>query len=273
MNEQDPQRQPAEQPQQHVGEPPPAGSERTAPSRDQGQAAPAKPKRPISARHPTMLSTILDLEACKAVVGRMLSDKEEELAKPRSAPGELKPLKLIEKYKTASPCNQDWKKMPGTDRFRVCQECGLHVYKFKDMDQSEADNLIYQQEGRRKVTYYRRRSDGKFLTSDCPVGVAGKRTLYFLVALAVLLVSGVIAAAIMIPPHLQQLAMAESDAASDAEREDRHDRDKSSLNSSTVPDNPEPDELDISYSYEDDFHRAGEESSLPNESKMIEPGQ
>jgi hypothetical protein len=76
----------------------------------------------------------------------------------------------------ASPCSSTWEKMAagGTDKFRVCKKCSLYVYNFANMDQSEATKIVFQREGKTNPTFYQR-TDGTYLTSDCPVALAKQK--------------------------------------------------------------------------------------------------
>ena len=71
--------------------------------------------------------------------------------------------------KIASPCSADWNEMRGDDRQRYCSECKLNVYNLSEMNQREAENFLFEAEGRVCVRLYRR-SDGTVITQDCPVG-------------------------------------------------------------------------------------------------------
>lgn len=71
--------------------------------------------------------------------------------------------------KIASPCSADWDEMRGDNRQRYCSECKLNVYNLSEMNQREAENFLFEAEGRVCVRLYRR-SDGTVITQDCPVG-------------------------------------------------------------------------------------------------------
>ncbi len=75
----------------------------------------------------------------------------------------------LDDIKIASPCSADWDAMIGNNRQRYCGECKLNVYNLSGMSRNEAENLLFQSEGRVCVRYFRR-SDGTVLTKDCPVG-------------------------------------------------------------------------------------------------------
>ena len=70
----------------------------------------------------------------------------------------------------ASPCSADWEKMSGNDRVRHCAECNLNVYNLSAMSTREAAEMLAKTQGRLCVRFYRR-SDGKILTQDCPLGL------------------------------------------------------------------------------------------------------
>jgi hypothetical protein len=126
---------------------------------------------------PILAQTILDMEACRQVVGRMITEHEIKVQDLVKTSGDTQPAKCIEKYRRATPCKSKWEDMSGTDRFRLCPECKLYVYDFTQMDIAEADLLVTQRVGTAPAGYYKRK-DGKFLASDCPVGVKrGRQTL------------------------------------------------------------------------------------------------
>lgn len=75
----------------------------------------------------------------------------------------------LNNIKIASPCSADWNAMLGDERKRYCGDCKLNVYNFSGMSRAEAENLIFNSEGRLCVRFFRR-ADGTILTKDCPVG-------------------------------------------------------------------------------------------------------
>jgi len=77
----------------------------------------------------------------------------------------------LNNIKIASPCSANWDAMLGDDKKRFCSECKLNVYNLSGMSKSEAENLLFESEGRVCVRFYRR-NDGTILTQDCPVGWA-----------------------------------------------------------------------------------------------------
>jgi len=80
----------------------------------------------------------------------------------------------LETLSVASPCHAPWGNMSGDDRVRFCGECRRHVYNLSEMSRSEAESLVQCTEGRLCVRFYQR-SDGKVMTSDCPVGLESAR--------------------------------------------------------------------------------------------------
>ena len=75
----------------------------------------------------------------------------------------------LDHIKIASPCSADWNEMRGNDRQRYCSECKLNVYNLSEMTRREAENLLFEKEGKMCVRLYKR-SDGTVITQDCPVG-------------------------------------------------------------------------------------------------------
>jgi hypothetical protein len=71
----------------------------------------------------------------------------------------------------ASPCGANWDEMFGNEQKRFCSECELNVYNLSEMSQSEAENFLFNSEGRVCVRLYKR-SDGTVITQNCPIGLA-----------------------------------------------------------------------------------------------------
>lgn len=158
-------------------------------------------KRKPGKLNPVIARTKLDLDACKQVVGRMISDKEvkaSEDAEFRSKE-QPKPPQPIESYRRATPCASDWNAMSGTDRFRMCSQCKLYLYDFTNLELQEAKDIVYQREGNQVTSFYRRK-DGKFLVKDCPAGVANAHRMIAIIATGVLLVGAAIASLCLMPP-------------------------------------------------------------------------
>lgn len=75
----------------------------------------------------------------------------------------------LDHIKIASPCSADWDEMLGDKCKRFCSQCELNVYNLSEMTQREAENFLFEAEGRVCVRLYRRQ-DGTVITQDCPVG-------------------------------------------------------------------------------------------------------
>lgn len=80
----------------------------------------------------------------------------------------------LDHIKIASPCSADWNEMRGDDRKRFCSLCELNVYNLSEMTKREAEDLVFQMEGKMCVKFYKR-ADGTVITKDCPVGLAKVR--------------------------------------------------------------------------------------------------
>ena len=74
----------------------------------------------------------------------------------------------LDNIQVAKPCPVSWDSMSGDDRVRFCSDCRLNVYNLAGMTRREATDLIYLQEGRLCVRFFRRK-DGMLVTRDCPV--------------------------------------------------------------------------------------------------------
>lgn len=77
----------------------------------------------------------------------------------------------LNNIKIASPCSADWNEMNGDERKRFCGQCKLTVYNLSEMTQTEAENYLFEAEGRVCVKFYKRK-DGTVITQNCPVGFA-----------------------------------------------------------------------------------------------------
>jgi hypothetical protein len=91
--------------------------------------------------------------------------RKEQLLKGRVVQDDV-----LGNVRIASPCNESWSRMRGDDRSRFCSGCQKNVYNVAGMTREEAVALIQDNEGELCLRLYKR-SDGKVLTSDCPVGV------------------------------------------------------------------------------------------------------
>ncbi len=147
--------------------------------------------RKIKKLDPVVAKTLLDTDACRSVVTSSHTIKELRLqekleTQPQALP---KPSQPIEKYCQAAPCNSQWDPKATTKRFQVCEGCQLHIYDFSKMDMQEVCNLVFSREGKEKPRFFKRQ-DGKFMTTDCPVGKARKRQQVMLIGAALVLLFG-----------------------------------------------------------------------------------
>lgn len=101
----------------------------------------------------------------------------------------------LDRISIASPCSADWNQMQGDERRRFCNACSLHVHDLSRMSTDEALSLLRQAGNGRVCVRFFRRTDGKVLTRDCPVGLRQKlrRALARAAAFWLLLTSGLAA--------------------------------------------------------------------------------
>lgn len=151
---------------------------------------------------PTVLKTFLDLDACRQVAYTMASEKEARLKEElESRPVEpAKPFVPINNYKQSLPCSSMWDKLQGTERVRFCSKCSLQVYDFSKVELPEAEEIIFQKEGKRQFVLFKR-PDGKFLTANCPVAVKNQYMMMTGIAVGVLVVGGLIILMALNPPQ------------------------------------------------------------------------
>lgn len=170
-----------------------------------GQASPKAPEaaaggvgRVMKKLNGVVERTILDLDACRDVVSRLITEndsKSKDEANFRSAPDSSAPVKQVSKYKLAATCDSDWNSLIGTSRCRFCSTCSLNVYDCSNMDQAEVDQLVLQKENKQSFILYKRK-DGRFLTADCPVGQKRIRSGLTTMASVAAVVVGLIAVGI-----------------------------------------------------------------------------
>lgn len=106
----------------------------------------------------------------------------------------------VSDFKCATACSSQWSKMSGTQQFRICKSCNLTIYDFTSMNRNQAQAMVFRREGKQNPVFYRR-ADGRFMTSDCPVGVKQRQVKIALLVAGVITVAGVILASIFMPPQ------------------------------------------------------------------------
>jgi len=127
--------------------------------------------------------TLLDLDACRSVVGRLLVNKEAKVKEQQdqAAKEPIKPFIAITKYKKSSLCPLKWDDFSGTSRIRYCEKCQLQVYDFAKVELPQAEELVKNREDKDKFDFYKR-VDGKFMTANCPVGRTRERNIMLMAA-------------------------------------------------------------------------------------------
>ncbi len=111
----------------------------------------------------------------------------------------MKQFKPIDGYRKASSCKSRWEDMKGTEQVRFCEKCKLQVYNFSKMELPEAEAFIFQREGRKNATLYKR-DDGKFLASDCPVGRRQRQTRMVFAITSAVAALALVALILIFPP-------------------------------------------------------------------------
>jgi hypothetical protein len=144
---------------------------------------------------PVTVKTILDPDAMRKVFARKTAEQEVRSEHFVSAPQSLAVVKCIEKYRRASNCDASWESMAGSGKVRFCQKCNLQVYDFAELNLEEAQELIFQREVKKDVVPFKRK-DGKFLSSNCPIGGRNRLTLLAAVGVSSLVLIGLIAFAV-----------------------------------------------------------------------------
>lgn len=141
-----------------------------------GAGQPGVFQRVVKKIDPVIAKTKIDLEACGMVMSQALASKEEKVKELKTTSTTYEPIKIVEGYKKAVPCDAAWENMSGTDQFRLCSKCRLNIYDFSNMNDDEAKALVFKREALTPEIFFQRK-DGRFLIRDCPVAVNRARTL------------------------------------------------------------------------------------------------
>jgi hypothetical protein len=73
----------------------------------------------------------------------------------------------------ATPCTANWDEMSGDEKIRHCRQCDLNVYNVSAMtDEEVLEQMVMLTAGKKVCMSLYRRSDGTFITKDCPVGLS-----------------------------------------------------------------------------------------------------
>lgn len=110
---------------------------------------------------------------------------------------------VLDRVRVATPCDASWEGMLGDDRVRHCAVCDREVFDLSALTTREAEALLTAN-GRPPCVRFRRRADGRVITSDCEVGVRAvraKRRLAVLGSGAALAVGASLALAAVAPDH------------------------------------------------------------------------
>ena len=79
---------------------------------------------------------------------------------------------LMRRTELATPCTADWDEMSGDEKIRHCRQCDLNVYNVSAMtDEEVLEQMVMLTAGKKVCMSLYRRSDGTFITKDCPVGL------------------------------------------------------------------------------------------------------
>jgi hypothetical protein len=81
-------------------------------------------------------------------------------------------LDVLNSVTIDAPCSAPWSAMHGDDRSRFCADCRQPVFDLSELTTAEATKLLSNAESLPCVRLYRR-TDGRVMTADCPIGVRG----------------------------------------------------------------------------------------------------
>ncbi|RTL40612.1 MAG: hypothetical protein EKK48_15235 [Candidatus Melainabacteria bacterium] len=153
----------------------------------QEQAVPSPDMQPAkSARYvaKTMLDHSLLFQAVSQSANR-LEHKAAEIAKERAQ----EPVELIEPIVAdgkVSGCKWSWTDASNRkERYRACGVCQTAIYDFEGLEQEPAAAIVFQRENLKKPKFYLR-TDGKFMTRQCPREVSRKLRMISLSVLGVI---------------------------------------------------------------------------------------
>ena len=106
-------------------------------------------------------------------------------------------LPVLPNLRIASPCHESWEGMTGDDRVRHCGACDKDVFNLSALTLEQAESLIREKAGKLCGRYYQRK-DGTILLADCEIGARRvRRGRNVAIGVAVTLVAGIAAAAII----------------------------------------------------------------------------
>ncbi len=94
-------------------------------------------------------------------------------------------LPLLADKTVRTPCKVSWESMVGDERVRFCCRCSKNVYDLSAMTEDEAESFlaVHLDDEDACVRLYRR-SDGRLLTTDCPVGAKKRHQTKVVLAVA-----------------------------------------------------------------------------------------
>lgn len=83
-------------------------------------------------------------------------------------------MSILDRVVVAAPCPVSWDSMEGDERVRHCAICVRSVYNISDMSDQDAERF-FEENGTTQCVRFFRRSDGKLMTDNCPVGLRAIR--------------------------------------------------------------------------------------------------
>lgn len=142
--------------------------------------------------------TLLDHNAIlKAQALRQKARVEQEISLRQQQP--VKIIEPIKAQKQVRSCPFSWTEDSTSERFKHCAKCQSTIYNFNGLEFSEAENLIFKRENRKRFVLFMR-PDGKFMTSDCPFEKKRKQQIVGIVAICICVIACIAGAIILMPP-------------------------------------------------------------------------
>ena len=145
--------------------------------------------------------TMLDHSVLFDALAKSTARKEQKAAEEaiEKAKEPVKEFHGITDFKMADACPWVWDDPDSKDKFRYCGQCKAPVYNFEGLELPEAQALIFKRENRENAHLYKR-TDGKFMTSNCVVQAKRKQTRIMLIAVAAAVAIGLVAIVALTPP-------------------------------------------------------------------------
>ncbi len=175
---------------------PPAKKSSPVRNPDSGRMSAIRPSKQFVAK--TLLDRNMIIEASARFSARKIERLEKEVSERLLQP--QKHITPVTAQKRVGACPFSWNDEGNTDRLKMCTMCQSNIYDFEDIDEAEANAMIFKRENRESFVLYQR-ADGKFMTSACPIVSKRNRQKVILAAAALLIVVLIGTCITLMPPQ------------------------------------------------------------------------